>query len=153
VDKINKYAEDCARGNAAFTPLVMEAGGRAEKFFKQVVHAVSLQTTMCKSRISTYWKQRLVIASRCTGIRQQRLQALQLNGMNPEFMVELADELGMNDVEDVREGADFRWVQFGCWDGNDKKVCPSEKQNSCRRLSIVVSGQICLYPDKPYEME
>jgi hypothetical protein len=111
VDKINKYAEDCARGNAAFTPLVMEAGGRfgekAAKFFKQVVHAVSLQTTMSKSRISTYWKQRLVIASRCTGIRQQRLLALQLNGMNPEFMVELADELGMNDVEDVREGADL----------------------------------------------
>jgi hypothetical protein len=62
---------------------------------------------MSKSSISTYWKQRLVIAAMCTGIRQQRLPALQLNGMNPEFMVELADELGMNDVEDVRVGADL----------------------------------------------
>jgi hypothetical protein len=60
----------------------MEAGGRfgkqAAQFFKRAVHAVSLQTNMSKSCMSTNWKQRLVITHRRVGIRQRRMQALKL---------------------------------------------------------------------------
>ena len=50
----------------------------------------------------THWRQRLAIAIRRTGIELQRLQALRLNGLHPERMAELADELGINDVDYVR---------------------------------------------------
>jgi hypothetical protein len=104
--KIKHYKDKLKGANAEFTPLVIEAGGRfgkqAAQFFKKAVHAVSLQTNMSKSCISTYWKQRLVVTLRRVGIRQQRMQALKLYGMNPELIAEQVDELGMEDVEYVR---------------------------------------------------
>jgi hypothetical protein len=56
-----------------------KVGGRfgepATEVFKELVHAVSQQTHMSNSLVSSIWKQRLVVTLKRVNIQQQRPQA------------------------------------------------------------------------------
>ncbi len=85
---------------------MVEAGGRfgkqATELFKELVHAVSQQTHMSKSLVSSIWKQRLVVTLKRVNIQQQRLQAARM-GVIPRL--ELEEE------EDVVDMEDFQYVR------------------------------------------
>ena len=105
--KDTHYKARVEEAGGVFTPLVMEAlgrfGAKATAFFKKAVHAVSLQTYMSKSQISTYWRQRIVVTMRRVGMQQLRLQALKLYAISFDAMVEEEEDiLGIGDIEYVR---------------------------------------------------
>jgi hypothetical protein len=107
VEKDNQYKARVEAAGSEFVPFVVEAGGRfgvrARKFFKFLIHAVSQQTDMPKSLLSSKWRQKIAVNLKRVRIQQQRLQAVRM-GVIPGAAAE-------GEEEDPVEVEDFGYMR------------------------------------------